>query len=326
LITKKIRLTHASLLSRYNPRAMMARRKLPEEFTEQELRRLLLDRRRISRKERLERFRRTGRALNLEPNIPSEMEENWVSQPGIQPEGSIHQERSTRSRRRKWADGILFVVELLAILGLVGILFNGMGLLRTLNQEVVAAWQMNTPQPTPLISAVVLPSGHLSPQVSDENQENWGEIPAHLQDIARSYENLPIPTSGPEAAISIQIPAIHVDSLVVQGDNWEQLRKGVGQHLGTPNPGQPGNLVLAGHNDIYSQVFKDLDRLKSGDEVILFTVTRQYVYVITGIQVVEPTQVEVMTATNNPTLTLISCYPYLVDNQRIVVNATLKNP
>ena len=223
-------------------------------------------------------------------------------------------------------DRTLFVVEILAILGLAGVLLNGMGMLRTLNEEVVAAWQQNTPEPTPLITAVVLPSGHVSPKESDISQQNWGEVPAHLQDIARSFENLPIPTTGPEAAISIRIPAIKVDSRIFPGDNWEQLRKGVGQHLGTPDPGEPGNLVLAGHNDIYGEIFRDLDRLKPGDTIHIFTITHQYVYVVTDTQIVEPIQVEVMAPTTNSVVTLISCYPYLVDNKRIVVKATLQNP
>lgn len=305
---------------------MMARRIRPEELSEQELRRLLLDKRRVSRKGRLDRFRQTGRALNLSPNLPEDALQDWQSQAVSTPAEIPVSTLNPRSARRRWLDRILFVVEILAILGLAGVLLNGMGMLRTLNEEVVAAWQQTTPEPTPLITAVVLPSGHVSPQESDVSQQNWGEVPAHLQDIARSFENLPIPTTGPEAAISIQIPAIKVDSRIFQGDNWEQLRKGVGQHLGTPNPGQPGNLVLAGHNDIYDQVFRDLDKLKVGDTIHIFTITHQYVYVITGTQVVEPTQVEVMVPTSNATVTLISCYPYLVDNKRIVVKATIQNP
>ena len=304
----------------------MSRRIRPEELTEQELRRLLLDKRRVSRKGRLDRFRQTGRALNLTPNLPDIAQQDWQSQIGSIPAELTASAPIPRSKRRRWLDRILFVVEILAILGLAGVLLNGMGLLRTLNEEVVAAWQQNTPEPTPLITAVVLPSGHVSPQESDVSQQNWGEVPAHLQDIARSFENLPIPTTGPEAAISIQIPAIKVDSRIFPGDNWEQLRKGVGQHLGTPDPGEPGNLVLAGHNDIYGEVFKDLDRLKPGDTIHIFTITHQYVYVVTATQIVEPTQVEVMAPANNSILTLISCYPYLVDNKRIVVKATLQNP
>jgi len=304
----------------------MARRVKPEELTEQELRRLLLDKRRVSRNERLSRFRQTGRALNLVPILPAEATQNWQSQPGIQPEEKIAPIPLVRSRRRRLTDRILLGVEVLAILGLAGVLLNGMGMLRTLNQEVVAAWKLATPEPTALITAVVLPSGHLAPKASQDNQQNWSEVPEYLQGLAISYENLPIPTAGPEAAISIQIPAIKVDSRIVQGDNWAQLRKGVGQHLGTPNPGEPGNLVLAGHNDIYEQVFEHLDKLKPGDSIFIFTINHQYVYVVTGTQIVGPTQVEVMSPSNDPTLTLISCYPYMVDNKRIVVKATLQNP
>jgi len=304
----------------------MARRVKPEELTEQQLRRLLLDKRRVSRQYRLERFRQTGRALNLVPDLPAEAMQDWHSQPGSQPEDQVVPIPLVRSRRRRWTDRILLGVEVLAILGLAGVLLNGMGMLRTLNQEVVAAWQLATPEPTPLITAVVLPSGHMAPQAAQENQQNWSEIPDYLQGLAISYENLPIPTTGPEAAISVQIPAIKVDSRIVQGDNWDQLRKGVGQHLGTPNPGEPGNLVLAGHNDIYEQVFKNLDRLKPGDKIKVLTINHQYVYIVTGTQIVEPTQVDVMTVTSDPTLTLISCYPYMVDNKRIVVKATLQNP
>jgi sortase A len=38
---------------------------------------------------------------------------------------------------------------------------------------------------------------------------------------------------------------------------------------------------------------------------------------------VTPTEVEVMAASARATLTLISCYPYMIDTQRIVVTAEL---
>jgi sortase A len=117
-----------------------------------------------------------------------------------------------------------------------------------------------------------------------------------------------------------------VDAPVVQGDGWEQLKKGVAQHVGTPNPGENGNIVFSAHNDIFGEIFRELDKLQPGDVVILYTSQRQYTYVITGTQIVAPTAVEVMAPTPNATVTLISCYPYLIDNQRIVVSAVLQNP
>jgi sortase A len=120
------------------------------------------------------------------------------------------------------------------------------------------------------------------------------------------------------------VPAIQVDAPVVLGDGWEQLKKGVAQHVGTADPGKNGNMVLSAHNDIFGEIFRDLDRLKPGDEVIVFSNQRSYTYIVVDTQVVEPTQVEVMAPTNQPVVTLISCYPYLVDDQRIVVTARLQ--
>lgn len=299
---------------------------MPEELSEQELRRLLLDKRRVARRQRLERFRRTGRAVMLAPDLPPAALEEWRTSPLDETPKESRLPESARSPRRRWMDRILLVVEILAVLGLAGILFNGMGLLRTLNQEVAAALQQPTLSPTPLITAVVLPSGHTPPTSPGGAQPNEAEIPEHLRPLVQSLANLPIPTRGPEQAIRIQIPAIQVDAPVVQGDGWDQLKKGVGQYIGSANPGQTGNIVLSGHNDVYGEVFKRLDELEPGNTIIIFTINRQYVYVVSGSQIVEPTQVEVMAPTSDPTLTLISCYPYLIDNKRIVVFAKLQNP
>jgi sortase A len=216
-------------------------------------------------------------------------------------------------------------VEILAVLGILFVLFNGVSLIRELNQEVASALEQPTLTPTPLIMAVVLPSGHTPPNSPGGAQPNEAEIPEHLGPLVQSLANIPIPTPGPEQAIRIQIPALNVDAPIVQGDGWEQLKKGVGQHIGTANPGDSGNMVLSAHNDIFGEIFRDLDQLKNGDQVIIHTNQRSYTYVVSGNKTVEPTQVEVMEATSQPKLTLISCYPYLVDDQRIVVSARLQS-
>ena len=154
---------------------------------------------------------------------------------------------------------------------------------------------------------------------------NNDEIPEHLRPLVQAQAEIPIPTPGVEQATRIQIPAISVYAPVVQGDGWEQLRRGVGQHIGSANPGQKGNLVLSAHNDIYGEIFRDLDQLKVGDQVIIYTQQKQYTYIVSNSQVVMPTQVDVMAPSSNATLTLISCYPRLVDNRRIVISAELQS-
>jgi sortase A len=303
--------------------------KRPEDLSVEELRRLLLDKRRVSRKDRLERYRRTGRVIMLAPAPELETEDGLdvgrvveTPEDGVPPEN----EASLKPRRRVWMDRILLGIEILAIVALFGVVLNGLMILQSLNREMAASIQQPTLEATPLITAIVLPSGHTPPNAAGGAQPNEAEIPEHLRPLVQSLANLPIPTPGVQQAVRIQISSIKVDAPVVQGDGWEQLKKGVAQHVGTPNPGETGNLVLSAHNDIFGEIFRELDKLRPGDQVVLFTNQRQFTYVVTGTQLVAPTAVEVMAPTPNAAITLISCYPYLIDNQRIVVSAVLQNP
>ena len=62
-----------------------------------------------------------------------------------------------------------------------------------------------------------------------------------------------------------------LDAPVVQGDGWDELKKGVAQHIGSANPGEAGNVVLSAHNDVYGELFRNLDKLQPGDQVILYS-------------------------------------------------------
>ena len=308
----------------YNPFAM-ARKKAPEDLSVEELRRLLVEKRRGARKERLEHFRRTGRVISVAPDISAfDLHQPSPIVDTAETIGSTP-ESAPVNPRRKLLDRILLGVEVLAVLGLVVVLMNGLGVLRALNTEVAAALKPETIAPTPLVMAVVLPSGHTPPDAQGNTRPNEAEIPDHLRPMVQSLANIPIPTSAPDQAARIKIPALNVDAPVVQGDGWEQLKKGVGQYIGSADPGQAGNVVFSAHNDVYGELFRYLDRLAPGDQVIVYTQQRQYVYIVDRTVLVEPTAVEVMASTGSPTVTLVSCYPYLVDKQRIVVFARLQN-
>lgn len=220
-------------------------------------------------------------------------------------------------------DGFLLAVEILAVLGLVFVLFNGVDILQQLNREVALALEQPTLSPTPLIKAVVLPGGHTPPNSPGGSRPNIEEIPSHLRPVVQSYWEIPLPTPGPNHAIRLQIPKINKDVPVVEGDGPEQLKKGVGHYIYSANPGESGNVVLSAHNDIHGEIFRDLDQLEEGDLVILFSARQSYTYVVQEVLIVEPTQVEYLESKGDAITTLISCYPYLVDNKRIVVIANL---
>lgn len=291
-----------------------------EDLSADELRWLLMEKRRAERQERLDRFRRTGRAVRIAPDLDGSSLENLRTGP-VEDE---QKPRITKSGKKRFIDGLLLLVEIGAVLGFLFVLLNGLSVIRELNQEVAHALVQPTLTPTPLIMAVVLPSGHTPPHAEGGARPNEAEIPAHLRPLVQSLADIPLPTPGPEQALRIQIPAIKVDAQVVQGDGWEQLKKGVAQHPGSGDPGKNGNVVLSAHNDIFGELFRDLDQLKPGDKVVLFTAQRAYNYEVVDTRIIQPSEVSVMDSTNEPVVTLISCYPYLIDDKRIVVIARLQ--
>lgn len=297
----------------------MARdRRVAEDLSIEELEALLTRKRLEARRHRVEQFQRRGRTV-LVRGSAAEPAVREVPSPLLADEeaGGVRPSTSLWNR-------VLLVVEVVAVAGLLYIVASGIGVLRTLNEEVAEALEGPPAEATPLITAVVLPSGHTPPTARGGAQPNEAEIPEHLRPLVQSLPTLVIPTPGPEQARSIFISALwELPAPVVQGDGWEQLKKGVGQHVGSGDPGRAGNVVLSAHNDIFGELFRHLDRLQPGDEIVLTTATREYVYRVTGFRIVKPTEVSVMEATSRATITLISCYPYLVDTERIVVFAEL---
>lgn len=291
-----------------------------DDYSLEELQSLVAEKRMKIRRERLEYYRRTGRIAT-----GSVIESGYRPGRIVNEAGEVRETAAPPSRRKLWIDRLLVGIEIVAVIGLIFVLLNGVSILRNLNKEVAESLVQPTLAPTAIIRAVVLPSGHTPPNSPGGVKPNEEEIPAHLRPLVQSLAAIPVPTASPEQAVRIQIPAIGVDAPVIQGDGWEQLKKGVGQHAGTPNPGETGNVVLSAHNDVFGEIFRDLDRLKTGDTVILFTNLRTYTYIVNQNRIVEPSQVEVMSPTADSVVTLISCYPYMVDNRRIVVSAVLKN-
>ena len=301
---------------------MSRSRKPAEELSIQELERLLARKKLQAREDRVRKFRRSGRAVNLEADPLADLQPDsyWIDHD----QEELAEPTVLRQRVGSFFRFLLLLIELGAVAALAIVVYRGFLTVQELNAQAQAGQDLPTPTSTPLITAVVLPSGHTPPTAPGGARPNESEIPENLRPIVQSMASIPIPTPGPEQARSIFIPAIWVEPApVVQGDGWEQLKLGVAQHIGSANPGERGNLVLSAHNDIYGELFRDLDKLSPGDEILIYTATQEFLYRVTSISIVQPTDVSVMEPTERRTITLISCYPYLVDNQRIVVAGEL---
>ena len=133
---------------------------------------------------------------------------------------------------------------------------------------------------------------------------------------------LPPPEDG-DAIARIVIPAIDVDKYVVEGVGRADLREGPGHYPDTPMPGQPGNSAIAGHRTTYGAPFHRVDELEVGDEIYVATFQGLFRYVVSGTEIVRPSDVEVIEDKGDNRLTLTSCHPKYSARQRIIITATL---
>jgi sortase A len=121
----------------------------------------------------------------------------------------------------------------------------------------------------------------------------------------------------------IEIPAVGLATRVLEGSDASTLRLAVGHIPGTAFPGPSGNVGLAGHRDTF---FRSLRRIKVGDEIRLTTSAGRFKYRVISLRVVFPNAIEVLSDTQLPTLTLVTCYPFDFNGtapQRLIVHAEM---
>ena len=142
----------------------------------------------------------------------------------------------------------------------------------------------------------------------------------------------PAPRPDPGDTVArIRIPKIGVNMIVVEGVSLNQLAKGPGHYRGTPLPGEPGPVGIAGHRTGWGSPFIDLDRLERGDRIILETKKKErFVYEVTNNRVVDPDDVWVLNGDPKSdadfTLTLTTCTPKYTSRDRLIVWADQVSP
>ena len=121
----------------------------------------------------------------------------------------------------------------------------------------------------------------------------------------------------------IEIPRLGVSAIVRAGSDARTLRLAVGHIAGTALPGERGNVGLAAHRDTF---FRRLGDIRPDDEVRIVTPDGTFIYRVDGTQIVEPSDVWVLDPTEEPALTLITCYPFTYIGsapRRFIVRARL---
>ncbi|MDE3090651.1 MAG: sortase [Chloroflexota bacterium] len=244
----------------------------------------------------------------------------------VLPVGSAKVPPDRAKKAKGWRDRALLAVEVVAVLGLLAIIVGSLTNLQSLNQEVAQA-RSATPNATIPGSAVL--SGQELPASSFPPSNAVSELPGssfppeaappalglRLQPVAA----LPVPTPGPRSPTRIVISAVNIDWPVVEGDSWEELKQGIGHRVGSANPGERGNLILSGHDDVYGEPFRDLEKLNVGKDVLVYAGATTFRYIIKARRVIAPNDLSVLAPSKTPIITLITCTPYRVDTNRLVL-------
>ncbi|MDD3303935.1 MAG: class D sortase [Clostridia bacterium] len=160
---------------------------------------------------------------------------------------------------------------------------------------------------------------------------------ATTQEIANTLVNVPdAPQVGvkPEesnediitvkkgAIAVIDIPSVGIRAQVVEGTDDESLKNYIGKFDGCAYPGEYGNFSAAAHNNIYTEIFRNLHKVQIGSQVRVITRTKEFIYKITSVEKIEPTRIDVLNENSSvQEITLITCSD--MAKSRICVKGTL---
>ena len=202
-----------------------------------------------------------------------------------------------------------------------------------------AAWST----PTETLKVVAEPTATPTPSSTDE-----GRASDTLAEPTLTMEPTQTPTSTPihrpanEEPSRVTAPAIDLDAEVVSVGITEDYENGelkqlwdvadyaAGFHKGMAWPGHVGNTVISGHNNIRGEVFKDIHRLKPGNEVFVWVGNSPYRYRVSAayrlpIKGAPPEVLEDnlrwIFPTDDQRLTLTTCWPPWSNTHRTVVVA-----
>lgn len=196
-----------------------------------------------------------------------------------------------------------------------------------------------TPAPAPTSAALPPPRVERQPLPTalpaPTAQPSATPLPGSLAELAQA-------AYGERLISTVHIPALYILAPVVpvgwqpdprdpQASAWDSPEAAVGWAISSALPGDAANIILYGHNNIDSSVFKNLSQLQVGDAVELVTGKRTWRYRVASLTILPVQDAEADTEAfaavfapgEKPLLTLLSCWPPDNNTHRVVVTAEL---
>jgi LPXTG-site transpeptidase (sortase) family protein len=143
------------------------------------------------------------------------------------------------------------------------------------------------------------------------------------------------PTRLSIPGISLDIPVIPVGVKTINDVGgsrivWADVPNAAAFHQTSAYPGHPGNTVLNGHRDILGSVFRNLNKVDVGDEIIVYAGDAEYPYYVTETLIVPEAFASARQREENARLisympeerlTLITCTPIGLATHRLLIIA-----
>jgi sortase A len=144
-----------------------------------------------------------------------------------------------------------------------------------------------------------------------------------IKTYADSSEDIQrVADSPPTNENRLFVPSLGMDEVIHEG-GLEELKFGVLRRSRTSTPDKGSNTVMVGHRFTYGSrgVFYHLDKVKTGDSILLHWEGKPYRYMVKNILVVSPSQINIEEPTGENILTLYTCTPLWSAKDRLVIQA-----
>ena len=201
-----------------------------------------------------------------------------------------------------------------------------------------------TPTETPTAAPSVTPTAMEPPTATAEPTDDSALV-VIAATVTPASEVGPAPTVvypiGPPpvrlviASIGVDIPVVTVGTVKQTAGGqpyevWDTAADAGAYHKMSAPPGYIGNTVINGHRDIHGKVFADLDKVRLGDPITLYTEGHEFVYIVSEVLEVPEKYASAEQRAENQRLigyipenrlTLITCTPYGTNLNRLLIIA-----
>ncbi len=200
----------------------------------------------------------------------------------------------------------------------IGLLSIGIFLLMQIVLPVISFqfWEFGQKYSSSMLVSPITPKDSQVLGISIKNKDNF---PLFVSTLNRE-------SKANYSEFHLSIPRLKIEKKTVLVDSNE-ISKGLVHLPGSALPGEKGNVFISGHSAL-SQMFSfqsipfaKLQDLKIGDQIILDTDNSKYVYQVTNLKIVDPSDISVISTPDplNRFISLMTCVPPGLNFKRLIV-------